>query len=338
MLGCSGSHKVGDAWGPCESDKDLNKLLELGNPEFREWKKQQGKKAAKLPKGAFTSEAEASKEAIRLGCSGAHMAKQGVWFPCANSEEHNAARAHANVGGSNILRASRPKRRVVTDRSHWEKLRGRGISGIETIPGGGLVSAKSGERGKSDTVTFTAEPTQEMIAASKLGLALRDKHNVGASLKEVLLGKKIVKGEELSNDDVKDMKSFFDYSDSEINYKSGNLSTARRIAWLIHGGNAGCEFARNMSMLMKSDIQRHSESYYEKRFYTGKRRAQYAKRGWALPDGSYPIRDVGDLRNAIQAYGLGKDREAAKRHIMKRAKQLKRTDLIPETWKKGKDK
>ena len=52
MLGCSGSHKIGDAWGPCESDRDLKKLLELGNPEFREWKKRQSEKAvgSKLPK------------------------------------------------------------------------------------------------------------------------------------------------------------------------------------------------------------------------------------------------------------------------------------------------
>ena len=47
MLGCSGSHRVGDdAWGPCESNRDLLKLIELGNPAFREWKARQKKKKA----------------------------------------------------------------------------------------------------------------------------------------------------------------------------------------------------------------------------------------------------------------------------------------------------
>ena len=46
ILGCSGSHRVGDdAWGPCQSPRDLMKLIELGNPAFRDWKKNQtGKK------------------------------------------------------------------------------------------------------------------------------------------------------------------------------------------------------------------------------------------------------------------------------------------------------
>jgi hypothetical protein len=441
MLGCSGSHKIGDAWGPCESDRDLKKLLELGNPEFREWKKRQSEKAGqKLPKGAFASEDSASREAVNMGCSGAHMSRQGVWFPCGTPEEYNAARAHAGVGGSNILRASRPTRRVISDRKHWEKLRGRGIAGIETMPGGGLVSAKAsdsfpdsfkptsgmvdaakrglelrkehgrggtmvgvsrardivngrnlslstvkrmysffarhevdkkaqgfrkGEEGwpsagkiawdlwggdpgftwskniverskkrkKSDSASFVTTPNDEMIASVKLGMAFKEKHNIGASLKDIILAKKIIRGDELTEDDILKMKTFFDDRGSHIQTKS-DLGVADKISWLIHGGNAGYEFARNVSLLIDSDIQKYSEAYYEKRFYTRERRTEYAKRGWALPDGSFPIRDVGDLRNAIQAYGLGKNQAAAKRHIMKRARALKRTDLIPEKWRK----
>jgi len=57
-----------------------------------------------------------------------------------------------------------------------------------------------------------------------------------------------------------------------------------------------------------------------------------AERGYALPDGSYPIKDEADLRNAIQAYGRAKDKEAAKAHIMKRAMSLGLEELIPSNW------
>tara|TARA_B100000287_G_C20608080_1_gene770900 strand:+ start:840 stop:1376 length:537 start_codon:yes stop_codon:yes gene_type:complete len=151
MLGCSGAHRVGDSWGPCESNEDLNKLIELGNPEFREWKKRQkmGKKIQPKPdKDTFNTEEEASKAAISLGCFGAHRVKQGVWLPCGTPEEYNAARAHVGVGGSNILRAARPTRRVINRGKHWEELRGRGPTGIETLPGGGLVSGKRKKVGR----------------------------------------------------------------------------------------------------------------------------------------------------------------------------------------------
>lgn len=63
----------------------------------------------------------------------------------------------------------------------------------------------------------------------------------------------------------------------------------------------------------------------------GGRRAA-SKKGYALPDGSFPIVTVKDLENAISAYGRAKDKAAAKAHIIKRAKALSRTDLLPEGW------
>jgi len=63
-------------------------------------------------------------------------------------------------------------------------------------------------------------------------------------------------------------------------------------------------------------------------------REKLAKEGKALKDGSFPIRNVPDLKNAIQAYGRAKDKDAAKKHIIKRAKELQRYyDLIPEEWR-----
>ena len=63
-------------------------------------------------------------------------------------------------------------------------------------------------------------------------------------------------------------------------------------------------------------------------------RKELARKGWALPDGSYPIRNVSDLKNAIQAFGRAKNKNEAKKHIIKRAKDLHRYyDLIPEEWR-----
>lgn len=63
-------------------------------------------------------------------------------------------------------------------------------------------------------------------------------------------------------------------------------------------------------------------------------RKALAEKGQALPDGSFPIRNESDLKNAIHAYGRSKksDRAAVRKHIMKRARQLKVSGLIPEEW------
>ena len=59
------------------------------------------------------------------------------------------------------------------------------------------------------------------------------------------------------------------------------------------------------------------------------------KAGEALPDGSFPIKNADDLKNAIQAYGRAKDKEAAKAHIIKRATELDMNALIPDSWMDG---
>ena len=66
-----------------------------------------------------------------------------------------------------------------------------------------------------------------------------------------------------------------------------------------------------------------------------KTREHLAKTGAALPDGSYPIRNEKDLKNAIHAYGRSTkgDRAKVRSHIRKRAKSLGKEHLIPENWK-----
>lgn len=64
-------------------------------------------------------------------------------------------------------------------------------------------------------------------------------------------------------------------------------------------------------------------------------RMELAKEGKAMPDGAYPIRNVEDLKNAIQAYGRAKasERRAVRKHITKQARKLKQESLIPDQWK-----
>lgn len=63
-------------------------------------------------------------------------------------------------------------------------------------------------------------------------------------------------------------------------------------------------------------------------------RKRMASQGQAMPDGSYPIGNVSDLRKAIQAFGRAPEekRAAVKAHIKKRARALNRADLIPDGW------
>ena len=69
------------------------------------------------------------------------------------------------------------------------------------------------------------------------------------------------------------------------------------------------------------------------RNFKTKERKALAKRGQAMPDGSFPIKTQQDLKNAIRLHGHAKDKEAAKAHIVKRAKALGLTDALPDDWK-----
>ena len=72
------------------------------------------------------------------------------------------------------------------------------------------------------------------------------------------------------------------------------------------------------------------KSVNEKEFSEEERKS-LADKGFALPDGSYPIETVDDLKNAIKAYGRAKDQKATAKHIAKRAKALGAEDLIPQS-------
>lgn len=58
-----------------------------------------------------------------------------------------------------------------------------------------------------------------------------------------------------------------------------------------------------------------------------------AKQGKAMKDGSFPIRNKADLKNAIHLAGNAKNPAAARRHIIRRAIAIGARDMIPSSWK-----
>lgn len=70
----------------------------------------------------------------------------------------------------------------------------------------------------------------------------------------------------------------------------------------------------------------------EKRDYSAATRERMAREGTAMRDGSFPIANETDLRNAIQSVGRASNYDAARRHIIRRARALGLTQLLPEDW------
>ena len=73
------------------------------------------------------------------------------------------------------------------------------------------------------------------------------------------------------------------------------------------------------------------ESFLYEKEFTSTKREELSKKGYALPDGSFPIENAADLKRAIKAYGRAKNQSAAAKHIAKRAKALGHSNLIPDT-------
>ena len=84
---------------------------------------------------------------------------------------------------------------------------------------------------------------------------------------------------------------------------------------------------------IKENNMKHFKSYgsFINEEYDTEARKKMAEKGFALADGSFPIANLEDLKNAIQAYGRAKDQAKAAKFIVKRAKALGAEDLVPDT-------
>lgn len=67
-----------------------------------------------------------------------------------------------------------------------------------------------------------------------------------------------------------------------------------------------------------------------KREFNAEQRRRAAASGAALPDGSFPIANQSDLDNAVRLAGHAKDKSAARKHIISRAKSLGLK--LPDAW------
>ena len=75
------------------------------------------------------------------------------------------------------------------------------------------------------------------------------------------------------------------------------------------------------------DIEKAGKSYF-----SPKEREKLSEKKEAMPDGSFPIRNTQDLKDAVQSIGRAKDYNKTKRWIIKRARELGSVNLLPEDW------
>jgi hypothetical protein len=88
-------------------------------------------------------------------------------------------------------------------------------------------------------------------------------------------------------------------------------------------------------------IAEQAEEYLQHFTPSTKQRRQFSKAGVAMPDGSFYIRNASDLTNAINSVGRATPnasesdtarRNSVRRHVMARARALKLSHMIPNTW------
>ncbi|MBV8125200.1 MAG: hypothetical protein JO370_14135, partial [Paucibacter sp.] len=94
-------------------------------------------------------------------------------------------------------------------------------------------------------------------------------------------------------------------------------------------GKAGAKATKDVNKPYKPG---EKEEDIKKAEFSDKERKKLAKEGEAEENGSYPIENEEDLKNAIQAYGRSKNKVATKRWIKKRAKELDKESLLPDSW------
>jgi hypothetical protein len=184
---------------------------------------------------------------------------------------------------------------------------------------------------------FEAKPTDAMAAAARRALAWKNDGKAGGTEVGLQRAHQLVNKETLSRDTIRRMYSFF--SRHEVDKKATGFSEGEkgfpspgRVAWDLWGGDAGKTWSEAQWERIQSE-EKSVDTELAKREFTTEERESAAEEGQAMPDGSYPIKNRADLKNAIQAYGRAKDPQKVKEHIMARARALGAENLIPDNWK-----
>lgn len=187
------------------------------------------------------------------------------------------------------------------------------------------------------------KPTAGMKSAAQRALNWHKAGKRGGTAVGLARANQIVNGVNLSESTVARMYSFFsrhevDKQATGFNAGEAGYPSPGRVAWDLWGGDAGFSWSRTkwnqIKNTKKSDELIGDEEIMEKRDYSPSARRRMAANGEAMKDGSFPIANGGDLQNAIQSVGRAANYAAAKRHIIRRARALGLTDMLPEEWKK----
>ena len=187
-------------------------------------------------------------------------------------------------------------------------------------------------------------PTSGMKSAARRALNWHKAGKRGGTGVGLARANQIVSGENLSDDTVRRMYSFF--SRHEVDKQATGFSAGEegypspgRVAWDLWGGDAGYSWSRakwnQIQNARKYNELEEDDEMLEKRDYSPSARRRMAAAGEAMKDGSFPIANETDLRNAIQSVGRAANYASAKRHIIRRARALGLTDILPEEWKKS---
>lgn len=107
----------------------------------------------------------------------------------------------------------------------------------------------------------------------------------------------------------------------------------RRPIALMHVGLTNVPAINNLPPLVAKLAAKYGDGEVQTfRDFTAEERKKGVQEGWAMPDGSFPIKSREDVQNAIKAIGRAQDPEAVKKHISTRAKALNCMDLLPAGW------
>lgn len=90
--------------------------------------------------------------------------------------------------------------------------------------------------------------------------------------------------------------------------------------------------ARKKTSGAMSSAQERAMGSAQERDFSSEQRDKLASKGAAMKGGGFPIVTRQDLLNAIKAVGRAKNPAAAKAHIIKRARALGLTSLLPADW------
>ena len=130
--------------------------------------------------------------------------------------------------------------------------------------------------------------------------------------------------------------TFGKFAEADMEPTENEVSWLRKMFERLAGNSAPVHiqkaFIGNEDVTDQLDYDDAEYVTLSKREFSTKERESAAESGEAMPGGGYPIKSTTDLHNAIQAFGRAKNKEATKKHIIRRARALGATDKLPEGW------